>query len=732
MEKFNHYYAVHNENDVKNLGGCMKFRKSLLAVTIGALCSSHLVLGEVIDQGELTKKLEKIVISGDSYRNTATKSLLTSEETPQGYSVINRENLDMRGADSINEALRYVPGVGAELRGGAVTRIDQFTVRGFENGQNSYDGLQLLFNDWNLQPQIDAVAIEQVEVFKGPTSVLYGAMPPGGMVNLIAPTPSEDEYTNVNVSSGSQNLKEVSAKSGGQLAYGDLSYNLVTLARKKDGQAVTSEEERYLVAPTVDWQVSDDTLVNFNILYQKDPSAGIYNSLPAKGTVLKNLNGDLDSDFYAGDANWNTYERDVALYGYKVNHSFNDNWSLLHNARYMNATAYQENTYSVGLAEDERTLARRAYLTDETSEGVTIDNQVSGLIVTGPVEHNVLFGLDYLNLNSGIEYEDAVTQSIDLFNPDNYLINPDELDFVASGYSSDFDIHKEQLGVYVQDQMRINNLVIIGGGRYDTYRQTEKGIKYSTKVDTEIDHENFSGRLAALYNLGNGISPFMSYSESFEPVLGSDKEGNEFDAATSHQWEAGLKFLSVDEKHSASVSAFQIIKENDTTRDPDGTAYDKIQTGEVQSKGIELEVASYPSNNITVLFNYTYMDMEVTKDNSGLEGKTPIYIADNSASFWSNYDVYTGPLSGVGIGLGVRYTGETQMDALNTDTLPDYTLVDLAASYDLGRLSTQARGIKVGMSVNNLLNEEYVTCYDENNCWFGAERVVEANVEYNF
>lgn len=709
----------------------MEFRKSLLAVTIGALCSSHLVMAEVIDQSEFTKKLEKIVVSGDSYRNTATKSLLTPEETPQGYSVINRENLDMRGADSINEALRYVPGVGAELRGGAVTRIDQFTVRGFENGQNSYDGLQLLFNDWNLQPQIDAVAIEQVEVFKGPTSVLYGAMPPGGMVNLIAPTPSEDEYASVNVSSGNQNLKEVSAKSGGQIAYSDFSYNLVTLARKKDGQAVTSEEERYLIAPTVDWQVSDDTLINFNILYQKDPSAGIYNSLPAKGSVLKNINGDLDSDFYAGDANWNTYERDVALYGYKINHHFNDNWSILHNARYMNATAYQENTYNMGLAEDERTLFRRAYLTDETSEGVTIDNQISGLIVTGGIEHNVLLGVDYLNLRSGIIYEDSATESIDLYNPDNYVINPDDFEY-ASFLSSDFDIHKEQMGLYVQDQMRIDNLVLIGGGRYDFYRQSEIGTKYGAVADTDVDLENFSGRLAALYDLGNGLSPFINYSESFEPVVGEDKEGNDFEAATSHQLEAGLKFLSVDEKHSASITAFQIIKENDTTRDPDGTPNQQVQTGEIQSKGIELEAASYPTNNITVLFNYTYMDMEVTKDNSGLEGKTPVFIADHSASLWSNYDVYTGPMSGVGLGLGVRYTGETQLDALNTDTLPDYTLVDLAASYDLGRLSAQARGITVGMSVNNLLNEEYVTCYDVNNCWFGAERVVEANVEYNF
>jgi len=709
------------------------FKKKLLVAAIAGACISQgLWASELLNEDETVKDLDKQVIYGSSYRNTATKSSLSTNETPQGISVINRDILDMRGADSINEALRYVPGVTSELRGGAVTRMDQFTIRGFQNYQNSYDGLQLLYNDWNLQPQIDAAAIEQVEVFKGPTSVLYGAMPPGGMVNLIAQSPSATPHNSVKINSGNQELKEISVNSGGQLAYSDFSYNMVALARKKQGQAVTSEEERYLIAPSFDWQLSSDTLINFNVFYQNDPTAGIYNTVPGKGAVLKNVNGELPTDFYAGDANWNTYEREVALYGYKINHAINDTWSFLHNARYMNATAYQENTYAIGLAADERTLGRRAYLTDETSEGVTIDNQLSGFIQMGDIGHNILFGLDYLKLRSGIQYEDATTDAIDLFAPDNHIIDPATLDFAASGYSSDFDIEREQMGLYLQDQLQYANLIVIAGGRYDSYRQTEKGIKYGAATNSEVDHENFSGRVAALYKFDNGVSPFISYSESFEPVSGSDRNGNVFDPATSHQWETGLKFYSQNERHNASVSAFQILKENDTTRDPDGTAYDKIQTGEVRSSGIELELASQPSDNLTLLFNYTFMDMEVTKDNNGLEGKTPIRVADNSASFWSNYDIYQGALAGAGLGLGVRYTGETQIDALNTDTVPSYTLIDLSVTYDLGRLNAAANGVKVGMVVNNLLNERYTTCFDENNCWFGAEQTVEASVEYLF
>ncbi len=84
-----------------------------------------------------------------------------------------------------------------------------------------------------------------------------------------------------------------------------------------------------MFAPSVDWQVSDRTLVNLNMYYQKDPSAGIYNTVPANGSLYRTEHGRLDTDFYAGDENWNSYEREVMMLGYKINHEFNDNWMLI-------------------------------------------------------------------------------------------------------------------------------------------------------------------------------------------------------------------------------------------------------------------------------------------------------------------------------------------------------------------------------------------------------------------
>ena len=700
------------------------FSAALLPLAISAsIFSSYTIADSNLDT------LETLTVYSDTYRNTASKSTLEPEETPQGITVINRESLNQRAAESINEALRYVPAVNTELRGGAVTRMDQFNIRGFSNSTNFYDGLPLLFNDWNLQPQIDAAAVEQIEIFKGPTSVLYGHMPPGGMINIIAKQPNHQEYNEINVSLGSEKLHSVGISSQGSISdRDDLSYTLTTKAKKREGQAVTSEEERYLLSSAIDWQASEDTLVNVNIYHQQDPSAGIYNSHPSKGTVFSNINGELPTDSYAGDANWNKYDRDVTILGYKINHKINNTWSFLQNTKLMDASAEQKNTYSTGLAADEKTLSRHAYTTAETSRSFAIDNQLSAVFDTANIEHNLLIGLDFSKLKSSIQYEDVATSSIDLYNPNHFQIDP-YMDISNSAYSSDFDITKKQTGIYLQDQMLIGDWIVIAGLRYDKFKSSEQGKKYGAVTDTELKQNQVSGRIGTMYNFENGLSPFMSYAQSFEPVSGSDRLGNEFVPATADQIEVGVKYNSLASDTALTLSAFRIVKDNVITRDPNGTAYDKIQAGELTSQGLELALKQAITENISLDFSATLMDMEFTK-NVDLKGKTPIWVAEKSASLWLNYQLPTTNQSQ--LGLGVRYMGETQLDALNTDTVPSYTLVDLSYTTALGGISRKLEAASLNLSVNNVFNKRYSSCYDADNCWFGAQRSIQAKFKYAF
>ncbi|ELC3157676.1 TonB-dependent siderophore receptor [Vibrio harveyi] len=707
----------------------IKFHRSTLAVVVSALIAGHAVADEDVTQ------LETMTVLGETYRNTATKTSLEPEETPQAITIITKDEMDLRGVSTVSEALRYSSGVNTELRGGAVTRLDLFNIRGFINYTNFYDGLPLLFNGWNLQPQIDATAVEQVEVFKGPTSVLYGNIPPGGMVNIIAKTPQSEPANTVSVSTGTNSLKEVNFDTTGQIGDSNVNYRIVGMAKQRDGQAETSEDERYLIAPSFDWQATDNTLVNVNVYYQNDPSAGIYTTVPAAGSVLDNPLGSLSPDTYLGDKNWNTYEREVLMIGYKILHDFNNNWQFLQNARYMTADSYQENTYNSPLAADNRTIGRNAYLTDEDSTSFVIDNQLSGYVAHGNFEHNLLLGLDYQYLDSDVKYKDTLGYSLaqDIFNPNHNQIDRDALKFA---YQQALDIKTKQLGVYFQDQLRYNNLVTIAGLRWDKYESDTNTVSdylgTVTPSKEKLDENNVSFRVGALYELDFGLSPYLTYSESFEPIAGADASGKAFDPSTGHQWELGFKYAPLGGDVSGNLALFHITKKNAILTDPNNPYAPQYQAGEVVSQGAELEAKWQATPQADLTLNYTYINMEIKEDSYyHQEGKTPVWVPEQTASLWANY-YYEGTLTGLRTSAGIRYVGKTEMDAQNSDQVPDYTLVDLAASYDLSAASQSLDGASVTLSASNIFDEEYYSCYDKNNCWFGAERSIEAKLEYKF
>ena len=715
------------------------FKLSAITTAIALTFSFSFSASAFADSTDSQSNTETIQVLGQSYRNTATKTSLNPEETPQGITVIDAEELEQRNVKSLNQALRYAPGVVTETKGGAVTMYDTFTIRGFNATQSYYDGLLLQsLTGWNLQPQIDPIALQQVEIFKGPSSVLYGSMPPGGMVNMIAKSPQEQSATKLGLATGSRNLVEASIDTTGQFGDSDLSYRFIALARKQDGQVDYTEEERFVIAPSVDWQVTDKTLINFNLYYQNDPAMGMNSSLPASGMIYPNSNGATSSSTFAGDENWSSFEREFLMMGYKINHEISDNWSFLQNFRYTDAELSQKNTYHRASSFDESTgtLARNIYSTDEESKGYVIDNQLSGYVYTGDIEHNLLFGLDYQRLDGESAYKEYASSgasfyAFNIYSPDNNLLDRDSL---SENYNAKYDISVEQLGVYFQDQLRWDRLVMIAGGRYDNYEsKSVQHVVGSANTDMKADHGQFSYRLGALYEFDNGVAPFASYATSFEPATGLNSDGVAYDPEMGEQVEVGVKYQSADRTINGSASVFHIVKSDALMANPNDIWGAKLQLGEVVSQGVELQgqVAITPAWDIRA--SYAYIDMEITEDSvGGLEGTTPIYVPEHSANLWSDYQISQGALAGTRVGAGVRYVGDMQIDAANTGKVPSYTLVDLSLGYDLQGVSESLQGATVNLSASNLFNKQYYTCYDTANCWYGAEQTVELNVNYQY
>lgn len=684
-------------------------------------------------QEQEDESLEHIEVNPmQSYRSTATKSSLRPIDSPVSISVIDQELLQLRQAQSVSEALRYSSGVTTESRP-TITIFDQFTIRGFDTYQTFYDGLPLLSNNsWNLYPQVDSFATESLEILKGPASSLYGLVPPGGMVNQVAKYPKDEDETLVRAAVGSDSLFELGLDTTGQLT-DNARYRVVALGRKQDGFQDTTENERYTIAPSVTIDITKATELTLSAYYQDDPEMVPSTPLPGIGTLYEAPYGKLDTSVYAGDENWNSYSREVLMLGYKLNHEINSNWSVLQKFRYTDADALQQNSYHSGEPTDGIYLTRSAYLTDEEIDGVTVDTQLAGFVQSGDVAHNLLFGIDYQNSDSTVAYRDTLTNDtpvLDLSNIDNDLFDVDSLplDF----YQEDHIIDIEQIGFYLQDEIRIDNFTFLLNGRFDQFESTDVAANeyagYEYGSTTEIDQNEFSGRVAAMYTFNSGWRMYANYSESFEPVSGSDSVTEEaFKPTTADQVEIGTKYISGDGATTFTGAYFVLTKQNVVVNTTDYFQY--TQNGEVESKGIELELNTRVTNALSLQANATFLDMEVTEDSldPDVVGKTPVWVAQESASVWANY-FFDDALDGLMLGAGVRYVGETQADKYNTDTVPSYTLVDAVLSYDMPQYDLKLTG-----SVSNLTDKEYVgSCYDTNNCWYGAQRRFEIGIEKRF
>ena len=675
--------------------------------------------------------LDTITVYADSYRSTGTKTALDPNDAPMSYSRINQELLQKRQADSVNAALRYEPGVSTESRG-TVSIFDEYNIRGFKTYSNFYDGLRLPYDGaWNLMPQVDIYATEAVEVLKGPASSLYGYAAPGGMVNQVAKTPKNTQESEVQLRFGNQNLKEVAVDTTGPIS-DTLNYRLVALKRKKEGQMQTTEEERTLINPSLEWRPTEDVSVLANLFYQDDPEMVPSTPLPAVGTVYNASYSKLDSDAYAGDE-WNHFSKEVLMPSVTVNWAINDKLTFKHILRYTDAEAQQRNMYNQEgfITGSDKILNRVAYTTDEKMNNWTTDNQLAYQLDTANTSHNLLFGVEYQETDSSATYFDAGadgTPNLDLSNPDFSQINAGTLPLDI--YRQKQDIEQSQLGFYVQDEMQWQDLTVVAGLRHDNFdsttEQTEatKGAVYSNKT-IDNDASKTSGRLAAIYDLDNGFSPYASYSQSFQPVVGSNFITNKaFEPTTADQLEVGIKYLSPDRVTQGTLAVFDITQKNVVVTNP-ANSQQKVQTGEITSKGFEVSGNHMLSDWVDIAASYSYTDAEITEDefNPDVVGNTPAQTAKHKATLWADYYA-TDKLT---LNAGVRYEDGMQLDKQNSDDLPSVTLVDIGGSYQINPMLT------VGASINNLFDKTYVgTCYDSNNCWMGPERQMSVSLKANF
>ncbi|HAT7537998.1 TPA: ferrioxamine B receptor FoxA [Citrobacter freundii] len=695
------------------------FAKTRLALLVGWVTGS--VAFPLLAQ-ETTKNDTVVVTS--QMQSGATKLATPDIETPQSVSIVTREQFEEQGATSVRQAVSYTPGVYSNQIG-ASNRFDYIVLRGFSDGSldNVYlDGLKMM-GDTNSHSSlvVDPWFLEDIEVVRGPASVLYGRSSPGGIVALTSRKPSFDAGGEVKLFAGNNNQRGAAFDVTGALDDNDrVAARLSGMTRYADSQFGPLKEERYALMPSLTWRITDQTRLDLMAYLHRDPEGGSHSGLPYDGTVVPHYGQKISNTFYEGENDYDKYDRRENMVGYNIEHMFDSGWSVRQKLRYLHTDVELNQVYAAGWL-NETELNRGYSGSDEKMSAITLDNQLDGSFDTWQVNHRLLVGFDYQDRSNNTTGYYGAFPPIGAFNP-VYGAKPDYIDMYAR------EKHKlRQTGYYLQDLMSWDRWRITLGGRYD--QVSVSNIDKIKDTRSDLDKNNFSTRAALLYLFDNGFAPYVSYSTAFTPTSFADENGNLLDPMKGKQWEAGLKYEPEGLNSQFSASVFRINQTNIATKEEPTDPYRSI--GEIESEGVELEAISQLTDSFRLQAAYTYTDIRYKKSSPEEQGKRAVYAPRNQASAWLSYDVKSGPLDGLTLGSGVRYVNGITSDRLNTHTLPSYTLVDMVIGYDLTNIGI--KGLSAQLNVNNLTDKRYVAaCNSLSYCYFGAERSIVGSVSWKF
>ena len=667
---------------------------------------------------------------------TGTKTDTPIEKNPQSISVVTQEEMAMKNVSSVKGAFNYTPGVLTGNRGSSNV-IDALSIRGFsETNTNQYlDGLKLQGDNYS-EFAIDPYFLERAELLRGPVSVLYGKSNPGGVVSLVSKRPTQETLREVQFQMGTNNQFSTGFDFGGSLDDdGVYSYRLTGLARSADAQQDMNKEKRYTIAPSFSWRPNENTRFDLLTYFQNEPETGYYGWLPRQGTVVGITRPDgssykLPTDFDEGEDS-NKISRNTRMVGYNFEHSFNDTWTVRQNLRYADLRTDYRSIYGNGFNAATQQITRGSAVSDEKLNQFAVDNQAQAKFTTSQIDHTLLLGVDFQRTRNDIDAQFGTASPLNAFNPQ---YGDDSVTPFPNPYQH---LNKQrQTGLYAQDQMEWNRWVLTLGGRYD-YAMNSVYDRVANSVDRQND-QAFTWRGGLNYVFDNGIAPYFSYSEAFIPNSGSTYDGQAFDPSRAKQYEAGVKYVPKDRPVVLTAAVYQLTKTKNLTADPDTLNHPNasIQSGEIRSRGVELEAKAALNANINMTASYTYTDAEYTED-TNLKGKTPVQVPKHMASLWSDYTFHETALSGVTVGAGVRYVGESKGlyasgDDVNQNfDVAGYTTVDAALKYDLARFGMP--GSTIGVNVNNLFDREYVaSCYRDYACYWGAERQIVGTATFRF
>jgi len=674
-----------------------KMRPTLAGMLRVALMSTGCVIAiPVLAQSDGAADDDDIVVTGER-AIAATKTDAALVEVPQAISVITAQEIQDRTVVDFQDVYRYSAGVAAN--NSVDSRGDFVVTRGFDAAQY-LDGLKRM-PDFIYGARLEPFTLERAEVLRGPSSVLYGAGGPGGVLNAVSKTPQFELGGQAGVFGGTDDRIQGQFDITGPLTEG-VAARMVALLRDAKTQWGTPDD-RLLINPSLRFQPGPDTDILLIGLYQEDMQGSLGYSPLYKSLLAGSEAERVRFNFYQGDPGFNGMDTKYASLAFVVSQTFGENIRFRSASRYSHMdTDYKEilpNYTATPWADAAETLIKREYYVNyEKSKVFNSDNNLQIDFATGPIEHKILLGVDYTwfkqSKDEGFSYDNII------FPPDLPYGSPPPIDIYDRGPVEPFDFgafnfldyKSTQLGFYVQNQMDYADRVhVVLGLRRDRATSTRNGV-------AEAPQTAWSFRGGIIAELVDGVSPYFNYAESFLPVPGGDFYGNPFVPRTARQYEGGIKW---EPMRGALLSAayFDIKESNYISQDPDNIQ-NFIQGGSVGAKGVELEAVIRMPRNFEVTASYSFVDAKALTDSqTSVAGDRIAGQPRHMAALWGAKTFRVGNDWEFRAGAGVRHIGN-KIEVTQTLKVPSVTLLDAMLSASKGPWT-------LSVNASNLFNKHY-------------------------
>lgn len=606
----------------------------------------------------------------------------TLAETPQAGTIVDAALIREQEARNLDQVLANVPGV---ISGSASQTYQNFFMRGFMvDNVNNYlrDGMR-----FDRQQDVSLQNIEQVEVLRGPGSLQYGKLAPGGLVNLMTKKPQANSRLEFSALADRWGQLEAAVDATGAIDSGKkVLFRVNAEAKRIESFRDHVYGDSRLFAPALTFILSPATTLDLNYEYARIdvvPDSG----LPAVDGKTIGSATQLDPRTFYGETDANWYSRSELLAAH-LRHDLSGDWQLRADFLVGQLERAIHQVDSWGLATDTQsgkdvvTRTSLPYFLDQTS--TTLRLEAAGKLQTGAVQHKLLAGVDRLSrIIRNWDGERADIAPVDLHQPalrgktffDTRVLSPDHGDVRTSG-------------IYLQDQMQAGAWTMLAGLRHD--RLDDARGAYSQRTS----HTSPSG--AVMYSFSPAIAVYASYSESYEANVGRSFSGQVFDPALGEQVELGAKG-ELAGGMAWAASLFDLRKKNITTRDIDHPGF-SVQTGEQRAKGVELELSGRVTPQLKLNAVASFLRARIASDNLFKVGNRLRNSPARSARAWGDYSFGKGWAAS----LGMTYVGDRYADLRNNYHVPSSLVWDAGLRYNVGRNGT------LQASLRNLGNRRYV------------------------